>query len=85
MEEPEDKKPAVIVRTMKQRKPLSVNKRFFVFKRTTRIYVPDLPTQLGGELEVDHIIPVSLGGPDTTDNLQTVCKECNRSRGNQLM
>jgi HNH endonuclease len=32
-------------------------------------------------LEVDHIWPWSLGGPDTEDNLQTLCKSCNVSKG----
>lgn len=32
-------------------------------------------------LEVDHIMPVSKGGLNTPDNLQTLCWRCNRSKG----
>lgn len=32
-------------------------------------------------LEVDHIIPVSKGGPDHPSNLRTLCLPCNRGRG----
>ncbi len=34
------------------------------------------------ELHVDHIIPVSLGGPTTEDNLQTLCSKCNLGKSN---
>lgn len=37
-------------------------------------YVPEL-------LEVDHVVPKSLGGPDTRDNLQLLCPMCNRLKG----
>lgn len=37
-----------------------------------------------GDLEVDHIIPVSLGGPDTLDNKQLLCTKCNREKGNAI-
>jgi 5-methylcytosine-specific restriction endonuclease McrA len=33
------------------------------------------------DLEVDHIIPVSVGGPDTLDNLRLLCTKDNRKKG----
>jgi len=70
------------VRKVIRRKDLSVNKRYLVMKRdnfTCRICrIP------GGELEIDHIIPVSRGGGNTMDNLQTLCKPCNRGKGAHL-
>lgn len=35
----------------------------------------------GAELSLDHIIPWSHGGPDTDENLQTLCRPCNSSKG----
>jgi 5-methylcytosine-specific restriction endonuclease McrA len=32
-------------------------------------------------LEVDHIVPKSKGGHAVVDNLQTLCRECNRAKG----
>jgi hypothetical protein len=32
-------------------------------------------------LALDHIFPWSLGGPDTEDNLQVLCRSCNSSKG----
>lgn len=31
-------------------------------------------------LEIDHIVPVSRGGQSTLDNLQTLCRSCNRAK-----
>jgi 5-methylcytosine-specific restriction endonuclease McrA len=31
-------------------------------------------------LEVDHITPVSQGGANDMDNLQTLCRDCNRGK-----
>lgn len=33
-------------------------------------------------LELDHIIPWSAGGPDTADNLRSLCHDCNTNRSN---
>jgi hypothetical protein len=35
-------------------------------------------------LEIDHIIPVSRGGSDELENLQTLCCACNRSKSNRI-
>lgn len=35
-------------------------------------------------LEIDHIIPLSKGGITSKDNLQTLCRKCNRSKGSKI-
>jgi hypothetical protein len=35
------------------------------------------------DLTVEHMIPVSRGGPDHPDNFVRVCKHCNSSKGNK--
>ena len=32
-------------------------------------------------LEIDHIVPISKGGKSTYNNLQTLCKRCNKEKG----
>ena len=36
------------------------------------------------EVEFDHIIPLSKGGPTTVQNLQLLCRKCNRKKSNAL-
>lgn len=40
---------------------------------------PELTSGL--KLEVDHIVPWSKGGETVMDNLQTLCMQCNRGKG----
>jgi hypothetical protein len=35
-------------------------------------------------LEYDHIIPVSRGGSNTARNIQLLCEQCNRQKGNRV-
>lgn len=37
-----------------------------------------------GDLTVDHIIPESLGGLTSEENLQTLCRSCNSIKGTKL-
>lgn len=36
------------------------------------------------DLEIDHIFPISKGGKSTYDNLQTLCRRCNKLKGNSI-
>jgi len=36
------------------------------------------------QLELDHIKPISTGGDDSIENLQTLCRTCNRKKGNRF-
>lgn len=35
----------------------------------------------GDDLTLDHVVPWSRGGSDAADNLQTMCRPCNSSKG----
>lgn len=43
----------------------------------TRPYVARSP-------EVDHIVPHSMGGADSMENVRLICRDCNVKRGGQL-
>ena len=38
----------------------------------------------GATLHVDHIVPVSKGGSDELDNLQTLCSDCNLNKSDVI-
>jgi len=59
--------------------------RFEVFKRdgfTCRYCGKKSPEVI---LEVDHAVPLAVGGSDDDDNLVTACYECNRGKGARLL
>jgi hypothetical protein len=35
-------------------------------------------------LEYDHIVPISKGGSNTARNIELLCQNCNRSKGNKI-
>lgn len=37
-----------------------------------------------GDADIDHIIPQSYGGWDSVDNLQCMCRHCNRSKKDNI-
>lgn len=69
-------------KVMSVRRLIPLNKRFMIMKRDR--YRCQICNRSGVELEVDHIVPVSQGGSDRMDNLQTACQDCNRGKGDRL-
>ena len=55
------------------------NIREFIFKRDGYLC---LSCGSSAKLEIDHIIPISIGGENKISNLQTLCKSCNCSKKN---
>lgn len=39
---------------------------------------------VGAPMEIEHIIPESLGGPSDEDNLWLACSLCNQHKGNRI-
>lgn len=39
---------------------------------------------IGAPMEIDHIIPESLGGPTARENLWLACSMCNDHKGNRI-
>jgi hypothetical protein len=58
-------------------------------KKEGAIYWPISITGRGGKwvhfsfLEIDHIQPESRGGKATIENLQLLCRNCNRTKGSK--
>jgi HNH endonuclease len=71
-----------VSKVVSSRRQIPLNLRFMVMKRDR--YRCRICNRAGVELEVDHIVPVSQGGSDRMDNLQTACQDCNRGKGSQL-
>ena len=76
------------MKSLLRRKPIDETTRYAVMKRA------GFKCQCCGEkpnkdndvvLHIDHIIPYSLGGKDTIDNLQVLCLKCNESKKNNFI
>lgn len=69
----------------RKKRQTTLRQRFRVLKRdrfTCQSCGASPAKSLGVELEVDHIVPWSRGGPTEDDNLETKCKQCNLGKGN---
>ena len=63
-----------------KRRPISTNKRIQIYKRDgfACVYCGS-----EGDLQIDHIHPFSKGGGDEMENLQTLCRTCNVTKGDR--
>jgi hypothetical protein len=66
------------------RNPIDHVLRHEVFKRDGYRCVECGAAKAETSLHVDHRIPVSRGGADELDNLQTLCRNCNLAKSNKI-
>jgi 5-methylcytosine-specific restriction endonuclease McrA len=66
---------------VQRREPVSREVRLAVFERDGGKCV-----QCGSNVDIqyDHIIPFSMGGATTVENLQILCATCNQQKGDTL-
>lgn len=67
----------------KKRTPIDSRLRHECFKRDNYTCVECGSTNKEKTLHADHILPVSQGGSDELDNLQTLCEHCNLAKSNK--
>lgn len=68
-----------------ERGKVSNKLRFSIYERDHyRCCICGTKGSKGNDLEIDHIIPISKGGKTTYNNLQTLCKRCNKEKGNKI-
>ncbi len=68
----------------KQGRYIPRNVMFKVINRDNQICQLCKKNVLFDEVEFDHIIPVSKGGPSSVDNIRLLCRKCNREKSNSL-
>ena len=73
---------SILKNNILQRGPVSLRKRWFVFKRDEFTCAICGRSGRGVRLELGHKTSVSKGGSDDIGNLQTECFECNRGKRN---
>lgn len=67
----------------KTRKTISAKVRWDIFQRYNSKCVKCGNQPPDVKLEIDHIVPLSLGGTDEETNLQILCNRCNSGKSNQ--
>ena len=67
------------------REPITSELRDFIFRRDNWECRLKLPGCNNKAEEIDHIIPVSIGGRNIAENLQSSCKNCNLRKSNKLL
>lgn len=74
------------IHSSNKRKPISKSKRYKILHRDnfTCQACGRNPKEDGVKLEIDHIIPVSKGGLNNFDNLQVLCRDCNRGKSDKV-
>lgn len=65
-----------------ERAEVSNELRFYILKRDGHRCQKCGISDKFENLEIDHIKPISKGGKSTPDNLQTLCHQCNKEKGN---
>ena len=55
-----------------------------LFKANHRCQSCQAKIHPGQKWEIDHIIPLALGGPESLDNMQILCKICQRFKADFL-
>ncbi len=65
-----------------ERTPIPAALRWSIYLRDDRTCTDGRAFVCSEDLELDHLIPWSAGGPDDSDNLRTCCSHCNTSRSN---
>lgn len=66
--------------------PLSIRVKVLARDKFKCVYCGKSPAMNAGTLlHIDHIVPFSLGGTNTLDNLQTLCEECNLGKSDKKL
>jgi len=67
----------------RKRDPIDTRLRHEIFKRDGYKCIDCGKTKENTTLHADHILPVSQGGTDELENLQTLCQACNLAKSNK--
>ena len=79
------KTPKIKIVAKKKNRYIPTSVRVDVLKRDNYRCVFCGATSKQTQLQIDHIIPVAKGGSNRIDNLQTLCKDCNRGKSDRII